>query len=69
LVYYEFQFSVPNGNSWKHLFTKLTETQIHALLLVLASMFDAMKNIVGNTPDNLIGVSKPCQLRKEQWHI
>jgi hypothetical protein len=32
-------------------------------------MFDAMKNIVANTPDNLIKVSKPCQLTKEQWHI
>jgi hypothetical protein len=32
-------------------------------------MFDAMKNIVGNTPDNLIKVSKPRQLTKEQWHI
>jgi hypothetical protein len=32
-------------------------------------MFNAMKNIVGNTPDNLIEVSKPCQLTKEQWQI
>jgi hypothetical protein len=32
-------------------------------------MFDAMKNIVGNSPDNLIEVSKPRQLTKEQWQI
>jgi hypothetical protein len=32
-------------------------------------MFDAMKNIVSNTPDNLIEVRKPRQLTKEQWHI
>jgi hypothetical protein len=30
-------------------------------------MFDA--NIVGNTPHNLIKVSKPCKLTKEQWKI
>jgi hypothetical protein len=28
-------------------------------------MFDDMKNIVGNTTDNLIEVSKPRQLTKE----
>jgi hypothetical protein len=32
-------------------------------------MYDTMKNIVGNTPDNLIEVSKPHKLRKEQWQI
>jgi hypothetical protein len=32
-------------------------------------MFDAMKNIVCNNPDNLIEVSKPRQLTKEQWQI
>jgi hypothetical protein len=69
LVYYQFQFSIPNGNSCKHLFTKLIETRIHALLLVLASFYDAMKNIIGNTPDNLIKVSKPRQLTKEQGQI
>jgi hypothetical protein len=29
-------------------------------------MFDAMKNIVCNNPDNLIELSKPRQLTKEQ---
>jgi hypothetical protein len=66
MVYYEFQFSIPNGNSCKYLFTKLIEAQIHALLLVMASIYDAMKNIVGNTPYNLIEVSKPHKLTKEQ---
>jgi hypothetical protein len=32
-------------------------------------MYDAMKNIVGNTPYNLIEVSKPQKLTKEQWQI
>jgi hypothetical protein len=65
LVHYQFQFSVPNGNSCKHLFKKLTETRVRTLL-VLASKFDAMKNIVGKNDDNLIEVSKPRQLTIKQ---
>jgi hypothetical protein len=32
-------------------------------------MLDDMKNIVGNTTDNLTEASKPRQLTKEQWQI